>query len=718
MYAIPPLITAIYFITIGLVVYLNNRHSNVNRSFLYLCISTFIWQFSWFLLFSRVFYNHNLLIIKLGYSGIIFIPVSFYHFLSNYSNLPNRGKGNTITTNYFIGVILGIFLWYSSLFINGYNSFSWGVYPKAGILHPVYLLFLLILTLKGIHISLLSYANADYSNKNKAKYILLSLCLYIPASFDFVTNYGVAIYPVGFVFVLLSFGVIAYAIIKHHLLDIYIVIKKTLVFAGLFFGFYVLFSLALFLNTSLLKGLIENKLLATIPSVVLFIFLYRPIENWLVNITDRFLFQKKYDYLTLLRSISDDLLTILNLKELANITANKLKDIMRLSNACFFALDNSANSLKLLASSGDFKNTFPVWNCSKGFNDTLFSKPYHVSNSDTVNQSSDLRSFCDQYKCKIIIPLSRKKEKLGVLTLGNKLSDEDFTPDDINIVLYLANYLSLAIVNAKQINELHKANAALLQQTTRKRMNQMAEGMSHQFNNRFVSIAFPAGLAKMYLADIDTSKLSEVDKKRIKDSLYAVERIEDNSARGGEIAKGLLNFNKMSQHTFEQVNIRKGIDLAIEMIQYKHIDFSHIELSVDIADDMPLINSNIAYLQEVFFIILDNSYDAIKQRILKDNSFVGDIKINVRYLHDLRTTHIEVSDTGEGMKPEILDKIRDFVPYVTTKASSATSGYGAGVNVLKRYVDILNGDIDYESTFNEGTKVIIDLPFINGNSEG
>ena len=51
MYYIAPLITALLFIIIGLFAFAKKPKASANRCFLFLCVSTFVWQFSWAILF-------------------------------------------------------------------------------------------------------------------------------------------------------------------------------------------------------------------------------------------------------------------------------------------------------------------------------------------------------------------------------------------------------------------------------------------------------------------------------------------------------------------------------------------------------------------------------------------------------------------------------------------------------------------------------------------
>ena len=94
IFSLPPLISSLLFLLLGVFVFLKNKKSIVNITFSLICLSTVWWQFSWFILFNIKDEFWATLLVRIGYMGIIFIPITFFHFFegSDFHFLKNENN--------------------------------------------------------------------------------------------------------------------------------------------------------------------------------------------------------------------------------------------------------------------------------------------------------------------------------------------------------------------------------------------------------------------------------------------------------------------------------------------------------------------------------------------------------------------------------------------------------------------------------------------------
>jgi len=232
LYTIPPFLSSVLFLTLGIFIYLNNRKSNVNITFALICFVTFWWQFSWFILFniqSEVLANY---LVKIGYVGIIFIPIFCFHFILSFLRKFSKFDRYLLYFSYLMGLIFEVTLLTTNYFIDGFYKYFWGFYPRADIFHLLYLLLLTILVIRIFYLlfsNLTKKKEVSSTEYLQTRYMLFASIFYAIASSDFIVNYGVEFYPFGFLFISFFLGITAFAIVKHYLFGIRVILTELLV---------------------------------------------------------------------------------------------------------------------------------------------------------------------------------------------------------------------------------------------------------------------------------------------------------------------------------------------------------------------------------------------------------------------------------------------------------------------------------------------------------
>ena len=169
--------------------------------------------------------------------------------------------------------------------------------------------------------------------------------------------------------------------------------------------------------------------------------------------------------------------------------------------------------------------------------------------------------------------------------------------------------------------------------------------------------------------------------------------IAEAARRLAQLITNILKLNKLeNQQIFPQP---KEFDLGEQLCECLLVfedawETKDLEIETDIEEDVR-IKSDPELLSLVWNNLISNA--------VKFTPPGG--KIGVSLKTDGNTVSVSVSDTGCGMKPEVGQHI--FEKFYQGDTSHATQGNGLGLALVKRVVDILNGEIGVQSIYGQGS---------------
>jgi len=252
----------------------------------------------------------------------------------------------------------------------------------------------------------------------------------------------------------------------------------------------------------------------------------------------------------------------------------------------------------------------------------------------------------------VVVPSLIRERLLGFMVLGDKRSGEIYTKDDLRVFTVLANQFALAIENARFFAESQEMQEQIAQAEKMATVGTMADGLSHQINNRFHALALISGDVLDSIGLADTADYSAAQKELLGEIKYGLERIQDNVIQGGEVVKGMLKYTRKGDAGFREVSLDEIIDATLDMVKYK-IKLNEIDIIREYPKDIPKVKGNLTQLQEVFFNLIDNAYDAAMERkqAFKEAGYRAKIKITTEY-HNNGVLKISLEDNGIGVKEE------------------------------------------------------------------
>ncbi|WP_320171165.1 ATP-binding protein [Maridesulfovibrio sp.] len=232
------------------------------------------------------------------------------------------------------------------------------------------------------------------------------------------------------------------------------------------------------------------------------------------------------------------------------------------------------------------------------------------------------------------------------------------------------------------VEQLLKRRKQLVQAQKLSSIGTLASGIAHQLNNP--------------LNNISTSCQILMEGKKGEDALAdkMMDNIMQETLRSRDIVKGLLEFSREREYSPGPIEIDKIVQSAVSLVSSQVP--SNISLSTNIPDHIA-VHVDRRKMQEAFINLLINAIQAIGEKS-------GEIRVSASV--DKGNIVVTVSDTGQGMSPDILERI--FDPFFSTK--EVGQGTGLGLYIVYGIIEKHQGKIRAESRPGEGTTFVITIP--------
>ncbi len=239
----------------------------------------------------------------------------------------------------------------------------------------------------------------------------------------------------------------------------------------------------------------------------------------------------------------------------------------------------------------------------------------------------------------------------------------------------------------KLVSELERAKAEVSNSLEKEReLNQLKSRFvsmaSHEFRTPLSSVQLSASLIDRYIEKPDLQSVVK-HTHRIKNAVQLLNGILNDFLSLEKLEAGAVLVNKQ---LINLVHLGEEISEEMQMICKKnqHIVYQHTGLEAEFLFDSHLLKSSIINLIS----------NAIKYS--GEDTF---IEFNTE-ITDLECT-ICVKDNGIGIPEE--DQKNLFEPFFRAHNTGNIPGTGLGLNIVKRYISLMGGEMEYWSALNKGT---------------
>jgi two-component system phosphate regulon sensor histidine kinase PhoR len=179
-----------------------------------------------------------------------------------------------------------------------------------------------------------------------------------------------------------------------------------------------------------------------------------------------------------------------------------------------------------------------------------------------------------------------------------------------------------------------------------------------------------------------------------------IQKAIENAERQNTLINDILKLNELEtsyDFVVESVNIEEIINNFIDLLKPKAVE-KDIKITLDVQTDNVTVKGNKFLAEEIFFNLMDNA--------INYNNHSGEISVTVK--RDVAQMVVTVEDTGIGIPAEQLDRIFERFYRVDKSRSRQTGGTGLGLSIVKHAAELLNWNIQVESS-SAGTSFTIEI---------
>ncbi|MBI3783960.1 MAG: hypothetical protein HY270_11215 [Deltaproteobacteria bacterium] len=277
--------------------------------------------------------------------------------------------------------------------------------------------------------------------------------------------------------------------------------------------------------------------------------------------------------------------------------------------------------------------------------------------------------------------LRRGGDIFGILTAGYRSEREGFTPQQKRIADGIAQLASLALENARLVEELERANGI---------KSDFVATMSHELRT-------PLNVIGGYSSLLLDGEFGPLNAEQIE----TLQRISESSMELRDLINATLDLGRLESGRIaldlEQVNLAAIFeDLKFEV---RNLQKASVSCEWQLDADLPVLRTDPTKLKLVLKNIVSNALKFTEK---------GAVTVRARSQPD--GVEVEVTDTGIGIAPESVPKIFEAFTQADSSMTRRYGGVGLGLYIVRQLLELLQGTIAVSSAVGQGATFRIRLP--------
>ncbi len=289
---------------------------------------------------------------------------------------------------------------------------------------------------------------------------------------------------------------IIYAIFRHQLLDVRVLVLRAVAFSIVVLLFSAsIIGLAILLPQSLGVSLAAKGLIAIGVSIFIVLIL-DPLKRFIANVTDNLFYKKRIDYQKLLSDLSNIINREIDLNKLTTLIEDKLTRDLKISRTVVYVAPTKRGDFVVrgegVHQAYSIRRTSPLMRYLVASKRVVVLEALERKIEDTTDEQAraDLegsKEQLDQLDASLVSPVFVEKDVNAVLVLGHKLSGDPFGDEDINLLELLGPQLASAIVKSQLYDQIKQFNVQLQKEIDIATHDLQSTNSQLQERNRFLS---------------------------------------------------------------------------------------------------------------------------------------------------------------------------------------------------------------------------------------
>ncbi len=682
----------------------SNRSSTI---FSLMSFALSIWLFVQFIAIRNPEHAYGITVFGLFIFG--FIPVLSFAFALEFVGNNMISKKNARFIMYSSLFILSVLAFWPGTFIS-VEVINNALVIESGIGYLINSAISIFLTIFSLLVFIFGFRHFTKEKKSSVYFMLIGIFIAIIGNTISGTLYSnvQSVQFLGPLSILLMTLLFTYAITKHKLFDVKLLVVRSLVYVLSLGSILAITALVVFsLSNYLIKTNTNQDLVLWILVILtlLFSISYQYIKSWFDKFSNKLFYRDSYRTQELLNEFNQALVSSLEIQTLIKNASSVIKKYVKPDNLVF-VFSRNKKDFRTIGTEGNQKNILESLRLEN--NKEINEKDIVVT--DFLKETGDnLKSNLQKKNVGVITTVKTENDrKIGYLVLGYKKTGNLYNNQDIGVLKIISKELAIAIENAIRFEEIERFNITLrkkIDDATRelKKNNEKLKALD-EAKDEFVSMAShqlrtPLTSIKGYISMVmegDAGKITKSQEKMLGQAFFSSQSMV-------YLISDLLNVSRLKTGKF-----------VIEAKPVYLPDVIESELG-QLKEGAAAKNITLAYEKPKKFSTMNLDEMKIRQVIMNftDNAIYytktgGKIVIGLK--ETSKSVEFTVKDNGIGVPKSEQHKLFSKFYRADNAKKARPDGTGLGLFMAKKVILSQGGSVIFNSKEGGGSTFGFSFP--------